>query len=389
MNLRALLLPVLGLLVAVSLATAATAPNQLTTTTNSNFYPLWRPTPPNTTDLVLIYQGGRQRSGWSPAELAPYVTCRDSRDGKEKWLFDGFLFIEYVNGKKHAFMEGLNLPAGDKEDWLDLLARNFEPGHGLAALEQVCAAAEQRLGQPLRRRQVLLTLPEPIEGATNWGELDGRKLDFARSADRLAACEWHLDNALRKWHELAPKHLVLAGFYFVPERTLKANPQFLPLLAQQVHQRGQRFFWIPYWSARGAAEWKEHGFDVAWQQPNHFFHPEVPDSRLEQACEFARQHGMGMEFEMDERLISKPETFRPRFDAYLNAFEQARAKTSASIAYYEGGGALLHLAQSQDPEVRRNYERLARWVLERQHEADRLASMSPAPSRQAKPSPPK
>lgn len=342
------------------------------------FYPLWRETPPNTTDMVLIYQGGRQRSAWVPEEFAPYVACRDRRDDKEKWLFDGFLIIEYVNAKKHAYEEGLNLPAADKEDWLDLLARNFEPGHGLAALEQTCAQAERRLGRPLRPRQFVLTLPEPIEGATNWGQLNGRRLDFNLPADRVAASEWHIDNALAKWRALAPKHLTLAGFYFVPERTVKSNPRFLPLVAEKVHQHGLRFFWIPYWQAPGAAEWKAHGFDVAWQQPNHFFHPELPDSRLQQACDFARLHGMGMEFEMNDRLLSRPDTFAPRFDAYLKAFEQAGAKASASITYYEGGGALLHLAQSPKPELRAQYERLAQWVLDRQRLANEEASASTA-----------
>ena len=188
-------------------------------TNHASYYPLWQKAPPNMTDMVLIYQGGTQRSAWAPGEFAPYVSAVDPRDHTEKWLFDGFLFIEFVNGRKHAFEEGLRLPPADKQDWQDLLARNFEPGHGLAALEQTCAETEKRIGPPLRPRQVVLTLPEPIEGATNWGALDGRRLDFSVPADRVAACEWHIDNALRKWRELAPRHLTLAGFYFVPERT--------------------------------------------------------------------------------------------------------------------------------------------------------------------------
>jgi hypothetical protein len=205
---------VLRLIVAGFAAGMLPAAPQPAATNNASFYPLWQKAPPNTTDMVLIYQGGTQRSAWAPGEFAPYVSTVDPRDHKEKWLFDGFLFIEYVNGKKHAFEEGLNLPPADKQDWQDLLARNFEPGRGLAALEQTCAETEKRIGPPLRSRQVVITLPEPIEGATNWGVLDGRKLNFSVPADRMAACEWHIDNALKKWQELAPRHLTLAGFYF-------------------------------------------------------------------------------------------------------------------------------------------------------------------------------
>ena len=341
-----------------------------------SYFPLWQKAAPNTTDMVLIYQGGRQRPAWSSEELAPYVSCVDPRDNKEKWLFDGFLFIEYINAKKHAFEEGLHIPAADKSDWEDLLDRNFESGHGLAALEQACAETESRIGKPVRPRQVVLTLPEPVEGATNWGQLNGYALNFSNQTDRVVAGTWYVTNALARWQKLNPKHLQLAGFYFVPERTLGSNPKFLPLIAAEIHQRGYKFYWIPYWWARGAGEWKQHGFDIAWQQPNHFFHPELSDSRINQACDFARKHGMGMEFEMDDRLISKPETFAPRFDAYLKVFEAEGAKINASIAYYEGGGAMLHLARSKDPNVRKHYDRLAQWVLDRQEIADELAKKS-------------
>ena len=52
---------------------------------------------------------------------------------------------------------------------------------------------------------------------------------------------------------------------------------------------------------------------------------------------------MGMEMELDERLIQKPQTFAPRFDAYLKAFDANGVKSYSAIAYYEGGGTLLHL----------------------------------------------
>ena len=53
---------VIAWLVTVTLAAAAPAP---ATSTNGAFYPLWRETPPNTTDMMLIYQGGRQRPAWA------------------------------------------------------------------------------------------------------------------------------------------------------------------------------------------------------------------------------------------------------------------------------------------------------------------------------------
>ena len=358
------------------LVAAVFLPPQRTPAATNSFFPLWQKSPPNAADTVLIYQGGSGRLPWTPDQFQPYVSYRDPRDGREKWLFDGFLFIEYrtrVGAETRTFSGGEGngkwLPA-DKSIWLRLLDKNFEPGHGVPALEECCAETEERLGPPLRPRQVILTLPEPIAGYTNWGELDGRKLDFSKPDDRLAACDWYIGHALEKWRALTPKHLILAGFYFVPEYASPPNRQLLPLISRKIHERGLRFFWIPFWHAAGAGDWQTLGFDLASQQPNYFFHPELPPSRLQEACDFAHEHGMGLEMELDGRLISQPEIFAPRFDAYLKAFAGNGVKDSASMSYYEGGGAILQLAQSNNRTLHSDYDRLAHWVLDRQSLAD-------------------
>ncbi|MDE3067918.1 MAG: DUF4855 domain-containing protein [Verrucomicrobiota bacterium] len=359
----------------MTVAVFATAFLRLQTTpavAADGFFPLWQKKPPNAADTVLIYQGGSGRLPWTPAQLAPYVSYRDPRDGREKWLFDGFLFIEY-HDQNRTFSEGEgggNWTPADKQIWRRLLDKNFEPGHGVAALEQCCAETQKRLGPPLRPRQVILTLPEPIVNFTNWGELNGHKLDFSVLADRVAACQWYIGQALEKWRMLAPKHLELAGFYFVPEHASPPNRQLLPLLSRILHEHGLCFFWIPYWRAAGAGDWRALGFDLASQQPNYFFHPGLPSSRLQEACDFARGHGMGLEMEFDDRVISQPRTFAPRFDAYLKAFADNGVKASVSMSYYEGGGTILRLARSKDKALHGYYDRIAQWVLDRQRSAD-------------------
>ena len=357
-------------------------PLQPTTAADDAFFPLWQKHQPNAADTVLIYQGGSGRLPWTPEQFAPYVRYLDPRDDKKKWLFDGFLFIEFRDqGRTFSAGEGNGKWApASQTNWQKLLDKNFEPGHGVPALEQCCAEMEARLGPPLRPRQVILTLPEPVENFTNWGELNGRKMDFSRLADRVAACDWHLTEALAKWRALAPKHLVLAGFYFVPESISPANRELLPVVAQKIRARGLEFFWIPYWHAKHAADWKNLGFDMAAQQPNYFFHTNLPESQLQSACDFARAHGMGLEMEFDDRLIRQPTVFEPHFDAYLAAFTANGVKDSAAVSYYEGGGTLLHLAQSDDPSIHAHYDRLAQWVVDRQRAADEEFQRAVTPS---------
>ena len=338
----------------------------------ADYFPLWQKAPPNAADTVLIYQGGSGRLPWTPDQFKPYVSYSDPRDGHEKWLFDAFLFIEFRDFKRtYSGTEGNGKwePA-DKRLWTQLLDRNFEPGHGVPALETWCAATEARLGAPLRPRQVILTLPDPVEHYSNWGELDGRRLDFSVPADRLAACEWHIDQALKKWQALAPAHLTLAGFYFVPESIIPANQQLLPQVAAKIHSLGLHFFWIPFWHSKLAGDWTSLGFDIASQQPNYFFHPDLPEVQLQKACDFARDHNMGLEMEFDDRLITQPATYAPRFEGYLNAFAHNGIKDTAAMSYYEGGGTILHLSRAGNPAIHAHYDRIAQWVVDRQQTAD-------------------
>lgn len=323
------------------------------------------------TDLMLIYQGGTHRSAWTVDQLLPYVTYADRTGRDEHWLFDGFLFIEFKDNRGFEYAHGYKQRPARKQEWAWLLQRNFEKGVAIDALEQTCSAVANRISAPARKRKIVLTLPEPIIGQTDWGSLDGRALDFNKEEDRIAACSWYIDQVLSLWKALSPRNLELAGFYWVAEYGSESKT-ILPRIGELVRSRGRKFYWIPYWNAPLAGEWKSLGFDMAYQQPNHFFHPEVPDERLDDACAFARVHEMGLEMEFDARALSNPGTFRPRFYSYLEFFRKNAVIDSSSVAYYEGGGALLNLATSQKVEERSLYDLLASIVVARQHHADSL-----------------
>jgi hypothetical protein len=117
-------------------------------------------------------------------------------------------------------------------------------------------------------------------------------------------------------------------------------------------------------------QWKSFGFDEVWLQPNFFFHPGLSPARLQGACEFARAHEMGLEMEFDPRMITDSSVYEPRFHAYLDAFTRNGVADSAAIAWYEGGGALYRLAESDNPKMRADYDELAQFVLKRQRLAD-------------------
>ncbi len=315
-------------------------------------------------DLALIYQGGSHRLDWTVDEFRPYVVHQFA-DGSKDWFFDGFLFLEFKDGSGRNYTVGYEKLNARKQEWEWLLNRIFESGKSLSALNASIGEQIRVIGKPGFKHRVVLGLPEAIRNQKDWGELEGRALDFSQQADQIAATKWYINELVRRFKAAKFKHLELAGFYWVAEDTHNCADLTIPL-SQYIHATGKRFYWIPYWKAKGAQEWQRLGFDIAYQQPNHFFNHAIPDSRLDDACAFAQQHGMGMEFEFDEKATAAhPKTSYDRMVAYMDHFEKNGVFASSAIAYYCGNRGVLTLCESSEPKDQLIIDRLARLIQQR------------------------
>ncbi|HPT21860.1 MAG TPA: DUF4855 domain-containing protein, partial [Bacteroidales bacterium] len=217
--------------------------------------------------------------------------------------------------------------------------------------------------------KVVISIPCPVQGFADWGEIDGKKIDFSKAEDQIAAARWFIDKALEKWEKKNYKHIKLEGFYWVHEAAGK-DYEIIPEVKEYLKGKNMKLFWIPYWNAERADQWSSLGFDVAYQQPNYFFNTKVPYQRLDDACHFADQHKMGMEMEFDNN-IAKPE-IRTRYYDYINSFEANGVWDSCQVAYYEGGGAWLKMSESNDPELLKMFDTLSGIVIKRQDKADKI-----------------
>lgn len=213
----------------------------------------------------------------------------------------------------------------------------------------------------------MLGLPEAIRGQKDWGEIDGREMDFSKEEDQIAATKWYIGELVERFKAAKYKHLELSGFYWVAEDTHHCEELTIPL-SEYIHSEGKLFYWIPYWQAKGHEEWKRLGFDVAYQQPNHFFNHSIPDSRLDEACATARRHGMAMEFEFDEKATAAiPNSSHDRMAAYINHFEKNDVFNSSAVAYYCGNRGVLTLDESDNPKDKALMDRLARIIQARRY----------------------
>lgn len=317
-------------------------------------------------DLALIYQGGSHRMDWTVDEFRPYVV-HEFTDGTKDWLFDGFLFLEFKNGSGRHYTVGYEKLNARKGEWAWLLDRIFEEGKSLSALDACITEQIAELGKPGFKHQIVLGLPEAILDQKDWGELDGRTLDFSKEEDQLAATRWYIDELMKRFKAAKYKNLELSGFYWVAETNNYCGQLTVPI-SEYIHSLGKLFYWIPYWQSKGAEDWKALGFDVAYQQPNHFFNHSIPDSRLDDACAFARKHGMAMEFEFDEKATADREnSSHARMKAYIDHFEKNDVFNSSALAYYCGNRGVLTLHESKNPADHALMDRLARLIQMRRY----------------------
>lgn len=314
-------------------------------------------------DYVLCYAGGEQAKYYDEEWMKDFVTYTD-RDGIERWLFDGFLFLQIKDfgagvafDPGHKDYDGNVLQAASQPDWMKLIDYYFEPGQCLDAIERCVAEAAGRIGEPGYKRQVIISIPNPIPyknplaktgGSTYWGLLDGKVTDMTKDEDRLAACEWYVDEVLRRYSGKKYKYVDLVGFYYVTEET-SGSGTLMPDLSEYLHSKGYPFTWIPYYNAPGWNLWREKGFDFAWYQPNYFFNAWLPEERLVSACKRAIAYGMAMEMEFDERAAADvPNSLGERLRGYMDAYKKYGSWEKLPIAYYQSSEGLHTLKYSKN-----------------------------------------
>ncbi|MEQ7798997.1 DUF4855 domain-containing protein [Pedobacter sp. ASV1-7] len=319
----------------------------------------------NIADLVLIYQGGTHRPmEWTKEQFLPYIIHEDSK-GNKNWLYDGFLFLEFKDGKGRTYAPGYAKLNARKIEWEWLLDRNFEKDKAFYALNQAIKEQISVMKKPGFKHKLVVGIPSPIFNQKDWGEINGKVMDFSKHEDRIEAGKWYIDKFLERYKQQNYAHLQLEGFYWVDE-DVNGCAEILEPLGDYMRSKGKRFYWIPYWNAKGFDQWRKFKFDFAWLQPNHFFNNKIPDSRIDQACDLAKKLGMGMEMEFDPHALNaSKEQKSGRLKAYIEAFKRNGAFAESPIAYYEGGNGMYLFSKSNDPKDKALMDELAAEIIKR------------------------
>lgn len=289
------------------------------------------------------------------------------KDGKiQDFMYDSFIFLPQPNYLYNP--NGGGKKPLKKENWLSYLDEDeFAPGLNADALNAAVGEAKAALGNRTYRAEIYLSLFYPVTAVSDFGEVDGRRLDFGRLEDRKAALRWMVDEAIARFRSRGYEHLRLGGFYWFTEGMDKEAGDFEMLLetTNYIRKQGCMTCWCPYFWAHGYDRWRELGFDFAAHQANYFpeTHKAWPNrgtaERLPLAAEAAEKYKIGVGMEMADTRPTSVEVIKEYFEAGANF-----GFMYAPHIYYMGVGPnnIRILCKSDDAYIRSAYDELYRYI---------------------------
>ncbi len=264
------------------------------------------------------------------------------------WLFDDVTVMGHgytARAKYTSYREGYTRGRyyAGRDDWYQWLCYAFgldtdgnpydskktggQTVINLNALEEAARQAKEILKDPDYKVGVKLVVYPAVHVQDNWGELDGRTLDFtvegagskeAALQNRLDAYRWYIETALELWERAGFEHLELTGFYYYDE-TIRESTDPIALetvrgLTELVHstptpsgntnpgfrtEDGGRLYiyQLPFYQANGCWKWKTYGFDYALMQPNYAFVDFYTVNQLYECGTLCRSFGLGVQME--------------------------------------------------------------------------------------------
>ncbi|WP_052759391.1 DUF4855 domain-containing protein [Paenibacillus sp. DMB20] len=324
-------------------------------------------------NLGLLYNGHypNDKGTWMKDRIIPNISYVDQAGEPKDILFDGVVYLGLDSPNSRAFDGNANPSAGARlEDWNWYLDKTFADTGDMHQLNEATKEVGAKLGQPDFKEKVVLMIPNPGEFLSDFGVINGEALSFSASdvgeekafANREKAIQWWVNEVLQKWGAKNYSHLELVGMYWLEEQisTSEKGPDLVLSTSRMVHENNLKFFWIPHFLAYKGYMWKDVGIDAVAFQPNYFFE-EMGYDRLADAANLAKQYGMSIELEFDDRMLTDA-VFRERYIDYLNSGVETGLMQNGFRAYYQGNDAVRNTAVSTDPATRILYDWLYQFV---------------------------
>ena len=283
---------------ATTTARPTTTTTQAPTTTTTQPASTEYTNPYGVYDVIKTYMGG---SDLTERQLRPsvgYVVDDEIQDT----MFDSFIFLPSPG---HV-MGGMFSDQDAWQNWID--NKTFLKDKNVNALEAVTADVKKATGKNDYKAGVFLTLinPDP-ENIGNFGDLNGKPMDFNNEDDRFEALKWMVDTYIATFNSKNYQHVKLNGFYWFDEYiNVSRDKNLIKRITDYIRSKGYITIFSAFHRAGGYDAWQELGFDLASMQSNYFpSEPDLPNAggidRLDTNVALTKLRGMGIELELDNQ----------------------------------------------------------------------------------------
>lgn len=329
---------------------------------------------------VLIFTGEwqYQPSDWisfDKEDFKPYVSYLDKEMKRQDYMFDGFLFMPYAPQMDGATFSPTGAKPTNKKHWETFIDRIFREGYEMSALNEAVKEAKADLPNRSYEAKAVVAIPYPRPDQSDFGDVDGdgvsENLNVSEIGEEQAlknrqkVVKWFIDEVNRRFDEKGYEEVSLVGFYwyneYVSHQISELEHELIQYTGDYVRSQDAKFQWIPYYFARGWNDWKDLGFDSALLQPNYMFHANSTVDRVDTIAQAAYDHGMGVEIEMSDAVLTN-EASRNRYYAYLDKGFEYHYMTQSFSGFYQQVKTLLQAANSASPEAREVYDKTYQYI---------------------------
>lgn len=339
-------------------------------------------------DIPLLYFGywpeDERVAKLRKDDFIPYIAYID-RDGKPvDTMFDAVMLLTVQGRCPSGASLGYHGGPSKLSDWEFVIEELFADGQNLKALDEAVAEIKEKLGlAPDYKHKVYLTAPVPKVSSEPFGDLNGDGIEekLLTDDDCIDAYASFVDTVTRRFEIEQLQNIVIDGWFWNNESVSRANRDneeyFAERCVENLHKRGYKCVFIPYFQAGGSEKAEKIGFDCTTMQPGLSFQQVLgrdPQAMMSDFTELCKKYGFGVELEVHHGVKNAEtrEQYSRLFDEYMIACMRNGMMTETVHTYYQaaGPGVFYSCAVSKEDSMRALYEKLYKFIKGTLTEAD-------------------
>lgn len=330
-------------------------------------------------DIPLLYFGywpeDERVARLKKEDFLPYIAYIDTDGNPKDTMFDAVLMLMVQGRCPSGGCLSYHGEPSRYSDWEFIISELFADGYNLKALDEAIGELKKSIFSKDYKHKVYLTAPVPKVSLTPYGDMNGDGIEekLLTTDDCVDAYCFCVDELAKRFEAECFKNIMLKGWFWNNESASRASRDdeeyFASRCVEELHKRGYKCIFIPYFQAGGCDKAKKIGFDCTTMQPGLSFQPVLqsdPKGAMSDFTALCKKYGFGVELEIHHgaKNAATKETYGRLFDEYLLSCLKNGMMNGTVHTYYQaaGPGVFYECAHSKDDYIRGIYDKLYKFI---------------------------